>query len=610
MSRTKSSCPTEAELRGFHAQEFAPDVHGTISAHLASCNQCEARAAALRREHDSWLQQLRAAGPPPDSPHVMVPAPLPEIDGYEIRSELRRGGQGIVYRALQQSTRREVAIKVLREGPFAGSAARRRFDREVELAASLQHPGIVQVFDSGVMRDGRQYLVMDCIRGVDLEAYRAAHSLDLEQTLALFAQICDAVHFAHQRGVIHRDLKPSNVLVDESGRAYVLDFGLASLVRNDAETRHTLTGHVAGTLAYLSPEQARGLPDAIDVRSDVYALGVILFELLTGKQPYRTQGDTLVALTTIAEVVPPPLAAVPPRFSLQENRRAPGDLETIVRTALAKDRARRYQSAAELSRDVMHYLKAEPIDARRDSALDLLRSALRRHQTLFAAALAFTTLAVMSAVAMGYLYLEQTRQRAIADEQRQLARNAAQIAEDRFEKVRELAKAFIHELDPLIKHVPGTAPARAFIVRTGLQYLTELQRDAENDPRLWPDLAAAYVAIGDVQGDKVSSNLNDAAAALESYRKAEKIARTLLAEGSSSSQINNTLCITLQKIGDIQESQRQFDEALKNYQEALGVAQQMSRDQPSTNMLRTVATAHERIGNVLVRLGKLDDALV
>ncbi|MGD9715069.1 MAG: hypothetical protein AB7V46_23875, partial [Thermomicrobiales bacterium] len=121
MSRTKSSCPTEAELRGFHAQEFAPDVHGTISAHLASCNQCEARAAALRREHDSWLQQLRAAGLPPDSPHVMVPAPLPEIDGYEIRSELRRGGQGIVYRALQQSTRREVAIKVLREGPFAGS---------------------------------------------------------------------------------------------------------------------------------------------------------------------------------------------------------------------------------------------------------------------------------------------------------------------------------------------------------------------------------------------------------------------------------------------------------------------------------------------------------
>ncbi|MCH7993942.1 MAG: serine/threonine protein kinase [Planctomycetes bacterium] len=190
------------------------------------------------------------------------------IEGYDIIRELHRGGQGIVYEAVQKSTKRKVAIKVLLEGGFASSAARHRFQREITLAAGLKHPNIIAIFDSGETPDGHQFCVMDYVRGRSIRDYVRENKLPLEDTLKLFSSVCEAAHFANQKGVVHRDLKPSNILVDTDGVPRVLDFGLAKQLAGGTESLVSMTGQVMGTLQYMSPEQTRGNPDEIDARSD------------------------------------------------------------------------------------------------------------------------------------------------------------------------------------------------------------------------------------------------------------------------------------------------------------------------------------------------------
>ncbi|MBU0640388.1 MAG: serine/threonine protein kinase, partial [Planctomycetes bacterium] len=239
------ACVPEAELRRFHAQEVLPDERSAIQQHLDECPACAARAAGLLREHDTWVQRIQAVGAPPPE----RPAPRPrevnvttlEIPGYELFAEVRRGGQGIVFRALQKSTKREVALKILREGRFASDAARRRFEREIELVATLRHPHIVTAFDSGETSDGHQYFVMDFVQGQSLGHHISAHNPPLTAQLALFSEVCQAVNYAHQRGVIHRDLKPSNILVDSDGDPKILDFGLARITDADLAVTTTMT---------------------------------------------------------------------------------------------------------------------------------------------------------------------------------------------------------------------------------------------------------------------------------------------------------------------------------------------------------------------------------
>ncbi|MGB0717541.1 MAG: serine/threonine protein kinase [Phycisphaerae bacterium] len=177
------------------------------------------------------------------------------IPGYHVLHELHRGGQAIVYQAVQQSTKRKVAIKILLDGKHASPAARRRFEREVELVAQLKHPNIISIFDSGRTDDGYDYCIMDYIRGVPLTQFARNNKLALEDRLKLLATVCDAVKYAHQKGVIHRDLKPSNILVDSEGVPQVLDFGLAKQLTDSTDSMLSLTGQVVGTLPYMSPEQ-------------------------------------------------------------------------------------------------------------------------------------------------------------------------------------------------------------------------------------------------------------------------------------------------------------------------------------------------------------------
>jgi serine/threonine protein kinase len=243
------------------------------------------------------LDQLRSAtaemGITPE--HLGNKTELPSIDGYEFIEEIGRGGMGVVYKALQVSTKRNVAVKVMLAGPFASEKAQRRFDREVQLAARLRHPRIVTVLESGQVSTGQKYFAMDYVSGKPLNTYLAEASPGPRAILALFMDICEAVDYAHGNDVVHRDLKPANVLIDGNGNPHIMDFGLAKATDSDdkedtVSADVSLPGQVMGTLRYLSPEQAAGALEEVDVRTDVYALGVMLYEALTGSLPFDTSG--------------------------------------------------------------------------------------------------------------------------------------------------------------------------------------------------------------------------------------------------------------------------------------------------------------------------------
>ena len=345
---------------------------------------------------------------------------IPDVDaiaGYEIQGEIHRGGQGVVYRAVQVGTKRCVAIKFMHSGGYATDLLKKRFEREVQLAGSLRHPGIVPVFDSG-LRSGQYYYVMDYIAGVCLDEYAEAQHLSTRDTAALFVPVCEAVDYAHKRGVIHRDLKPSNVLVDTDGQSHIVDFGLAKLGTGDSleSQKLSLTGQVMGTLHYLSPEQARGDSDAVDTRSDVYSLGVMLYRLLTGHLPYNLSGSLVKDLQLIQTASPKAVSGIG------------HELLTIVFKALDKEPDRRYQSAGDLGRDIARFLRGETIEAKRDSVLYVLRKTLWRHRIATSIAVLFALLVCTSAVVGWSLYLDAEKARSdefIASQNYRRERDAA-----------------------------------------------------------------------------------------------------------------------------------------------------------------------------------------
>ena len=296
------------------------------------------------------------------------PAPrFPAIDRYRVVRVLGEGGMGTVYEAEQDSPRRTVALKVIRPG-LASPALLKRFTHEAQILGRLHHPGIAQVYEAGLADDGQPFFAMEFIRGLPLDEYANRHGLDLTARVGLVARVCDAVQHAHDQGVIHRDLKPANILVEETGQPKVLDFGVARATDADLLTGAglTRTGQLLGTPNYMSPEQVTADPAAIDHRADVYALGVILFELLAHRLPYQLENRPLAeAARLILEQDPPRLGSIDPELR--------GDVETIVAKALEKDPARRYPSAADLAADLRRWLAHEPILARPPSALYHLR---------------------------------------------------------------------------------------------------------------------------------------------------------------------------------------------------------------------------------------------
>lgn len=334
-----------------------------ITEHLSQCPTCRERAAQFR----AGIQAVTRAATP-------TTPPLPEtIGSYRIIRRLGEGGMGIVYEGEQETPKRLVAIKVIRGGKAADEFRVRLFQREAETLARLKHPAIGAIYEAGRTDEGEHYFAMELVRGMPLNEYVRAGDIPRVRRLELFCALCEAINYAHQRGVIHRDLKPTNILVDADGLPKILDFGLARISDPEAVmTTMTGVGRLMGTLPYMSPEEASGNLDAVDTRSDVYSLGVMFYELLTDRLPYAVRRAAIPdAIRTICEETP--------RRPSSTNPTLRGDLDTICLKALEKEASRRYQSAAAMAEDIERYLTDQPILARRAGVLYRLRKFIVRH---------------------------------------------------------------------------------------------------------------------------------------------------------------------------------------------------------------------------------------
>ncbi len=433
-SEKMADCCTLEQIERFVAGERTDPA---VAAHVEACESCRANAKRVR-DNNAFMAEF---GSTATGEAAAAPAARETVEGFDILGEIHRGGQGIVYKAIQRKTHRTVALKVLAEGAFASPKQRRRFDREIELVAHLQHPNIVTLFESGETPDGRQYFAMEHIHGVPLDRHLAgqgggkAVGAHLNDRLTLFRKICAGVSHAHQRGVTHRDLKPANILIDAEGEPHIVDFGLAKTPGGGGESPMTMTGEFMGTLAYAAPEQLRGDPALIDTRTDVYALGVILYEMLTGARPHSAEGSMMDVLKAITDVDPAPpsrnVASRRPDSGIDRVHEPINDeVDTIVLKALSKDRDRRYPTADSLSADVERYLRGEPIDAKRDSGWYVLSKNLRRHRTPVAVASAVLVMSVASAIAMSVMYTRAERERVRADQNAEKSARVASFMED------------------------------------------------------------------------------------------------------------------------------------------------------------------------------------
>lgn len=429
------------------------------------------------------------------------------IGPYRIVAEIGRGGMGVVYRARRADGEfdAEVAIKVVSHG-LNPHLAPERFRAERQIQARLGHPNIVRLLDGGTTEQGLTYFVMEFIEGQSLARYCESLRLTVTERLVLFRKICDAVAYAHRNLIIHRDLKPDNILVAADGTPKLLDFGIAKILEAEDDGDLTQTMVRMGTPAYSSPEQIRGEPAGI--ATDIYSLGVILYELLAGKRPYRLDSlgwEESARLICERDATRPSSVVL----SKAERARLAGDLDNIVSLAMRKDPARRYRSVDALSEDIQNHLEGRPVKARGDSLSYKTGKLVQRHKVASALALI-----------LGVLFLA-----ASAMAMWQAHRLAARLDEDR-----KLATSFLVNVHGEIAKLPGATPVREALLTKSLEYLNGLARDAGKDREMRGSLALAYERFAELQVGIDGAGFGSSVKALKTYKAAKAIREALARE--------------------------------------------------------------------------------
>jgi non-specific serine/threonine protein kinase/serine/threonine-protein kinase len=456
---------------------------------------------------------------------------------YQLIEAVGVGGMGEVYRArrVDDEYQQQVAIKLVHGGPgssFIGS----RLRAERQILASLEHPNIARLLDGGTTEEGVPYLVMEFIDGQPITDYCGEQNLDVAGRLKLFIQVCAAVQFAHQRMVIHRDLKPGNVLVTKEGVPKLLDFGISKILEPGATTggRPELTIATLGILTpqYASPEQLLG--EAVTTASDVYSLGVLLYELLTGSRPYDVPDHALHEQRVAM------LGNEPKRPSLvapkEVQRALRGDLDKIALMALRREPERRYGTAEQLAEDVRRHLEHRPVRARTPTMGYLLSSFVARHRL----GVSLTAVIVVGLCVGVVAVLRESR----------IAESHRAQAEKRFNDVRKLANSLIFDIDNSIREVPGTGASRKVLIDTAAQYLDSLTRDAEGNPELQLETAAAYRRLGDIQGSFFASQ-DDYSGALASYQSALELLQSAEKSKATNARAREDLRIMHLRLSDV-----------------------------------------------------------
>jgi non-specific serine/threonine protein kinase/serine/threonine-protein kinase len=506
------------------------------------------------------------------------------VGPYVLVREVGRGGMGAVYLAerADEQFQKRVAIKLIKRG-MDTDALLRQFRSERQILASLDHPHIARLLDGGTTDDGRPYFVMEHIEGVRIDAYCDAHRLPVPARLALFRQVCSAVSYAHQQLVVHRDIKPSNILVTSDGTPKLLDFGIARILHGDGEPdAATQTGVRLVTPEYASLEQLQGR--RATALSDVYSLGVVLYELLCGSRPYqfpsREPAEVARAIATTEPARPSDAARRSVESDLRGegaarlSRRLRGDLDTIVLTAIRREPERRYPSVERFSEDIARHLEGRPVLAREDTFAYRTRKFVQRNRVPVAAALlVFLSLAGGMAAT-----LWQARK---ARAQEAIARAEQARAERRFNDVRALARSMLFDYHDAIKDLPGATPVRARLVQDALSYLDALSREAGGDRALQAELAAAYERVGEVQGGSTSANLGDTTGAIASLRKALELRESVRAADPGSREARRALGTGYARLGKLVWETGELADALATVRTGLVHLEALAREGPA-----------------------------
>jgi len=542
-------------------------------------------------------------------------APGTKFGAYKLERELGRGGMGVVYLASRAdgSFDKRVAIKIVRHDRV-DVLFLRRFQRERQILAQLNHPHIAAILDAGTSPAGDSFLVMEYVDGTPLMRYCETHALTLRQKLDLFLQVCDAVQHAHRNLTVHRDLKPGNILVTEAGAVKLLDFGIAKLLESNDSAETTQTIAIL-TPEYASPEQIRSEP--ISTAADIFCLGIVLYEMLSGKHPFANRGRLPhEVMRAIVEDDPVPVSEA-------AAKKLPGELDVIVATAIRKQPSWRYPSVEQLADDIQRYQSGRPVLAKGDSFFYRASKFTRRHW-LPMVAMAAVILILASGIvitqrearAAERARRESEQQRAVAQQQRAIAEQNQRLADartkeveiersreqQRYRDLRALASSLLFELHDGIRDLAGAATARRLIVTKARQELALLSAESGDDPEVKRDLAAAYERMGELRLDPQHPKESNAQSALDAYRRAVELRTAIAADGKRADR--RDLALGIAKLGDGKFFAGDTRGALSSYDQAWRIARALFDSSPGdAGIRRALGTIDERRCTVLVTSG-------